>query len=501
MSDRDRESRPGQRRERSRSRERDAREDYSSRDHKRRRDDDEPRPSRRRRQFDDDGGDRRSSRRDDSTSKKYDSDDSAPKSASTPAPTLPKPDPLELVALAAARINALAGRPAGASAPSASTNSPFSMSAPLSATAVTTSRVDVNPETGVKTTIHELKDGSRLEFAADIEINDIKNRYNLTKGETQKKIKSDTDADVITRGKYYPDKALATEKDPPLFLHIVAQTKESLDKAIARVNELIDDSMNVAPPAPMQEFLRPRFEPGQQRPPRQYFDAKIMVGIDDPSFNTRPKIVGPGGQFVKHIEQETRTRVQLKGRGSGFIDQTTGQEATDELHIAISGQDEAGVETAKKLATDLIETVKSEYQRQKTREREDGGGSAGGGGAGRGGYRPPYQGQENRGGYRPPYQGVGRGGFTNTNAGFPGYDNPQPPPSVQAQPPLQAQAAPGTDYAAGAYQQYGYDPAQYQQYGQQAQQQQYDPQQVAAWETYYAQLAAYQQQQGGAPTQ
>ena len=30
--------------------------------------------------------------------------------------------------------------------------------------------------------------------------------------------------------------------------------------------------------------------------------------------------------FVKYIQQETQTRVQIKGQGSGFIDQETGHE-------------------------------------------------------------------------------------------------------------------------------------------------------------------------------
>ncbi len=38
---------------------------------------------------------------------------------------------------------------------------------------------------------------------------------------------------------WYPDRAKATEKDPPLYLHISANTKEMLQLAIERVNELI----------------------------------------------------------------------------------------------------------------------------------------------------------------------------------------------------------------------------------------------------------------------
>ena len=38
---------------------------------------------------------------------------------------------------------------------------------------------------------------------------------------------------------WYPDRSKATEKDPPLYIHISARTKSILDSAIAKINELI----------------------------------------------------------------------------------------------------------------------------------------------------------------------------------------------------------------------------------------------------------------------
>ena len=97
------------------------------------------------------------------------------------------------------------------------------------------------------------------EFAQDIDINDVRNRYMLTRGSTQQQvhflltsfcswaphfgsplqIHEETGASVSTKGVWYPDRAKATEKDPPLYLHISANTKEMLQKAIDKVNELI----------------------------------------------------------------------------------------------------------------------------------------------------------------------------------------------------------------------------------------------------------------------
>lgn len=77
------------------------------------------------------------------------------------------------------------------------------------------------------------------EFTHDIEINDQRNRYMLTKGQTQKQLEEETGASVTTKGTWYPDKTLATAADPPLFLHISATTKEIMDKAIAAIHELM----------------------------------------------------------------------------------------------------------------------------------------------------------------------------------------------------------------------------------------------------------------------
>jgi hypothetical protein len=53
------------------------------------------------------------------------------------------------------------------------------------------------------------------------------------------KIHEETGASVSTKGVWYPDRSKATEKDPPLYLHIAATSHEILQKAIDRVNELI----------------------------------------------------------------------------------------------------------------------------------------------------------------------------------------------------------------------------------------------------------------------
>ena len=40
--------------------------------------------------------------------------------------------------------------------------------------------------------------------------------------------------------------------------------------------------------------------------------------------------------FVKHIQQETGTRVQIKGLGSGFYESESGRESDEPMHIHIT---------------------------------------------------------------------------------------------------------------------------------------------------------------------
>lgn len=140
--------------------------------------------------------------------------------------------------------------------------------------------------------------------------------------------------DVITRGKYYPDVQLASDREPPLYLHITAPDKKSLDKAIQKIEELIETAQV---PAPGSGYPPREDRPDTKRPERKFHEKRLPVEVNGtPHFNLRAKIVGPNGAFVKHIQQETGCRVQLKGKGSGFYESSTGVESDEPLHVHIS---------------------------------------------------------------------------------------------------------------------------------------------------------------------
>ncbi|KAF7770319.1 hypothetical protein Agabi119p4_6293 [Agaricus bisporus var. burnettii] len=144
----------------------------------------------------------------------------------------------------------------------------------------------------------------------------------------------------------------ATEKDPPLFLHIAAPTQEALQKAIDKVNELLSVDLGS-----LVEDKKDKL-----RDKRRWPEEKLPVGLESiRNFNVRAKVVGPSGCYVKYIQQETGARVQIKGFGSGFIEQETGKESEEPLYIHITGPDEGQVEKAKVLTEDLLLVVRQEH--------------------------------------------------------------------------------------------------------------------------------------------
>ncbi|KNE64719.1 hypothetical protein AMAG_10070 [Allomyces macrogynus ATCC 38327] len=233
-------------------------------------------------------------------------------------------------------------------------------------------------------------------FTEDVDINDCRNRYLLTKSSTQQDIKRDSGADITTRGKYFPDRSKASTMEPPLHLHVSATTREALDKALDMIREL----MNRSPDPLLSErhsFAprphRDRSPPPTATPTRAMLTDKVYVGWEpDFHFNLRAKIIGPGGAYVKHIQNETGVRLQLKGLGSGYTENQTGRESDEPLHMWMATSlGEQAMDHAKALFDDLLTQIKADYETWKA-DRARGPGGRGG--------PPPRMGGSDRE-YRP----------------------------------------------------------------------------------------------------
>ncbi|KAG7294262.1 hypothetical protein NEMBOFW57_004332 [Staphylotrichum longicolle] len=273
------------------------------------------------------------------------------------------------------------------------------------------------------------------DYIKDIEVNDLRNRYLLTKGSTQK-------------------------MNPPLYLHVTSTTKEGLDKAVAKIEELMKQEL-----PQLVDERRFRRRDQEQQPPverdefgrRKWPEEKIPIGLESvPGFNLRAQVVGHGGAYVKHIQQETGCRVQIKGRGSGYMEASTGRESDEDmfLHVAM-------VAKAKELCEDLLGNVREQYEEFKSRPPRSYGGGGGYGGRGGG----------------DSYQGYNRDSHHHNNSHS--YSNsPAHGAGASASPPASTNTpTSAADYAAQA--------AQYAQY--------YGADPYAAYGGYQAYVQMYQQ--------
>ncbi|KAL1917503.1 uncharacterized protein VTP21DRAFT_3896 [Calcarisporiella thermophila] len=276
------------------------------------------------------------------------------------------------------------------------------------------------------------------EFTKNIDINDRPNKYVVTKGANQAKIFQETGADVTTRGRYLPDRSLATEKDPPLYLHITAPSQEALDKAVEMVEELLTNPP-VTQHAPQRRFQDTGKNGIAHVGGRYPYQKKVYIPFEpDSSFNIRGKVVGPQGSYVKHIEQEAGVRIFLKGKGSGFVEYQTGSEAADPMHIVIASSDIDKIEKAEELVRDLLNTVKEEFENYK--QRSSGYGQAG---YGYGGYDYNYGYQSAPPGAPPLPPGAPPSAAPPLPPGAPPHAAPPLPPGAPPPPPgASASAAP-----------------------------------------------------------
>lgn len=92
------------------------------------------------------------------------------------------------------------------------------------------------------------------------------------------------------------------------------------------------------------------------------FIEKILIGLDHaPSaFDLRGQIIGTSGANLHYIRNETGAIATLRGRGSMFIEPTLGVESSEPMHLHIEHTRYDGLQNAKQLAKNLIETLQQE---------------------------------------------------------------------------------------------------------------------------------------------
>lgn len=90
---------------------------------------------------------------------------------------------------------------------------------------------------------------------------------------------------------------------------------------------------------------------------------KIYINLNTPpAFNLRQKILGDQNANLQYIVNETKANVSLRGRGSCFIEPTTGLESPEPMHFYLEHPVLKSLIEAKNLARNLLETVQQELQ-------------------------------------------------------------------------------------------------------------------------------------------
>ncbi|XP_050956686.1 KH homology domain-containing protein 4-like isoform X2 [Labeo rohita] len=226
---------------------------------------------------------------------------------------------------------------------------------------------------------------------AEVDINDVPTecRNLLTKGKTQDEIGQLSGAVVSTKGLYVSDadRSAGAGVTRPLYLHVQGRRQEDVNKAVARIKEIISEDVlrssggqqpvvmptvpvyrQTVTAAPLPSAARAPAIPGHKPAPPHtgsFVHTKIFVGLDQsqPSFNVKERVEGPSGSYLQHIQSETGARVFLRGKGSGYIEQASRRESFEPLYLYISHPNAVGLDAAKKLCENLLDTVRADHTR------------------------------------------------------------------------------------------------------------------------------------------
>ncbi|EDV27091.1 uncharacterized protein TRIADDRAFT_54683 [Trichoplax adhaerens] len=290
------------------------------------------------------------------------------KADDNPPSTVNEEDKAAVAKAAAARLNAILA----AKGKIIKSEPPPALAKPTTTSSVTnTSTSSTSDNNGSN---QASKSSQPAVITAEIEINDLISRTILCKGLTQDDINRQSGAAVSTKGRYIsPSEKLGIDLtvDRPLYLHIQAAAKENIHTAariilakIAKIDPATKPEVKYTPAdaAPSSTNVTTTTVPLPTG--LHYVQDKVFVGLNDApaQFNLKEKLQGSNGSFFLHIIKETGAKVQLRGKGSGYIEPTSGKEAFEPLHIYVNHGTYEGLESAKKLCQNLVDTVKQQYK-------------------------------------------------------------------------------------------------------------------------------------------
>lgn len=260
-----------------------------------------------------------------------------------------------------------------------------------------------------KSTTFDLQPGSHwpryARESSDRVIPPFNNVSIALQGQTQDEISQIAGASISTRGRFISqaEKRSGTPiSDRSLYLFIQGNTKASVDGkqvdltppkhlnlqsilflpvAVQRIEEIIQMDMsgsfrgskfgppNSAPlalPAPQSTVVSNAISMANTATSTGTTSStcveKIFIGLDHApdTFDLRSRLIGSGGANLNYIRTETGAMATLRGRGSLFVDPMMGIESPEPIHLYIEHLRYEGLQAAKQLARNLIETLQQE---------------------------------------------------------------------------------------------------------------------------------------------
>merc|ERR1719350_1815211 len=94
------------------------------------------------------------------------------------------------------------------------------------------------------------------------------------------------------------------------------------------------------------------------------WSCKIIVHAETlhSDFPTVSKIIGVHGANVEHVRSQTHCTVQLRGRGSGYLEPETGQELQENMFLFLTSSVPENGKVALDMVQDLLKSVYEEHQ-------------------------------------------------------------------------------------------------------------------------------------------
>ncbi|GAQ88313.1 hypothetical protein KFL_004170110 [Klebsormidium nitens] len=205
--------------------------------------------------------------------------------------------------------------------------------------------------------------GAKVDDSAaerEIVINDAPTaiRSQLTRRPVQEEIQRETGSVIITRGRYKAPGAPLDPSEKPLHLHISPgahlPNEIAKQRAMEHAVTIVEDILKGGP------GLRPR--QGLVKPVTAMHTLFLHVGIEaDAGFGLAARIRGPNNAYLDHISNESGAVLELRGRGSGTKEGPEGKEKDEPLQLVLMCSTAAGLDQAKKLANNLLDTIRTDW--------------------------------------------------------------------------------------------------------------------------------------------